>query len=286
MKDKEYRGAAPPEGPLDAAAIDRYLQVAKEIAQQAGVMLLDEFQKPRHVEYKADGSTVTRADRRSEEFLVDRLRTHFPQHAIVAEEGSGQETPSDYCWYVDPLDGTTNFAHGFPAFCVSVALARGKEILIGVVHDPTRAETFHAVRGEGAWLNQKRIHVSGTEKVEEGLFATGFTALDRHSNENLFYYQRFSQNSHSVRHSGSAALDLCYVACGRLDGFWEFNLKPWDVAAGWLLVQEAGGVVSDLQGLPYYLDAKEITASNGCLHHELLRAFSEVAERVSRQKVF
>ena len=265
--------------------LNRYRQVAREIAERAGKLLLDEFQKPHHLEYKADASIVTMADRRSEEFIVDRLRAHFPEHAIVAEEGGGEETPSEYCWYVDPLDGTTNFAHSYPAFCVSLALARGEKILVGVVHDPTRGETFHAVSGKGAWLNRKRIYVSGTEGVAGGLFATGFPALNRDNNPNIFYYDRFTHCSHGVRRGGSAALDLSYVACGRLDGFWEFNLKPWDVAAGWLLVQEAGGTVSDLKGLRYYLGAKEIAASNGRIHDELERVFAEVAEQVLHRKV-
>ncbi|MGH9804658.1 MAG: inositol monophosphatase family protein, partial [Candidatus Acidiferrales bacterium] len=206
---------------------DRYLQAAVETAQQAGALLMDEFRRyaepgsaVRH-EYKSGADIITAADRRSEEFIVERLRTLFPQHAIVAEEGSGQASASDYCWYVDPLDGTTNFAHGYPVFSVSIGLcARGasasggaahEEPLVGVVHDPARGETFHAARGQGAWLNQKRVRVSRMERLAESLLATGFPAAKRHESPNISYYHRFTLLSHGVRRDGSAALDLCYV---------------------------------------------------------------------------
>lgn len=262
--------------------MNRYLQVAVETAQQAGALLLDEFEKPRQHEYKSGADIVTAADRRSETFIVERLRTFFPQHAIVAEESGRREANSDYCWYVDPLDGTTNFAHRYPVFCVSLALAAGDEILVGVVHDPVRGETFHGARGEGAWLNQKRIQVSPTERLAESLLATGFPTRKRHESLNILYYQRFTLLSHGVRRAGSAALDLCSVACARYDGFWEFDLKPWDVAAGLLLVREAGGVVTDFSGIPYKLGGNKIAASNGLIHTELQQVFAELAERASR----
>lgn len=262
--------------------MNRYLQAAVEIAQQAGGLLVDEFRKRPAIEYKTDVDIVTVADRRSEAFIVERLRSSFPQHAIVAEEGSRQEGASGYCWYVDPLDGTTNFAHGYPVFCVSMALVAEEEIIVGVVHDPMRGETFHAARGEGAWLNQKRIHVSRTERLSESLLGTGFPSRKRHENPNILYYHRFTLLSHGVRRAGSAALDLCSVACGRFEGFWEFNLKPWDVAAGVLLVREAGGVVTDFNGVPYRLGGKEITASNHLIHTQMRQVFAELAERAAR----
>jgi len=262
---------------------DRYLQAAVETAQQAGALLMDEFRRyaepgsaVQH-EYKAGADIITAADRRSEEFIVERLRTLFPQHAIVAEEGSGREAASDYCWYVDPLDGTTNFAHGYPVFSVSIALAAGDELLVGVVHDPTRGETFHAARGQGAWLNQKRVRVSRTERLGECLMATGFPSSKRHESPNINYYHRFTLLSHGVRRDGSAALDLCYVACGRFDAFWEFNLKPWDVAAGTLMVREAGGIVTDFNAVPFHIGGDEIAASNGLVHSELRQVFTELA---------
>jgi len=263
---------------------DRYLQAAVETAQQAGALLLDEFRRYSEpgaavrLEYKSGADIITAADRRSEAFIVERLRTLFPSHAIVAEEGGGQRTASDYCWYVDPLDGTTNFAHGYPVFAVSIALAAGEDLLVGVVHDPARGETFHAARGQGAWLNQKRLRVSRTARLSESLLATGFPSTKRHENPNILYYQRFTLLSHGVRRDGSAALDLCYVACGRFDGFWEFNLKPWDVAAGMLMVREAGGVVTDFNAVPFRLGGGEIAASNGLIHTELRQVFAELAE--------
>jgi myo-inositol-1(or 4)-monophosphatase len=262
--------------------MNRYLQAAQEIARQAGDLLLDEFQKSHKFEYKGGVEIVTAADRRSEEFIVERLRTFFPPHAIIGEEGGERATESDYCWYVDPLDGTTNFAHGYPLFAVSMALVRSGEILVGVVHDPIRAETFYAVRGEGAWLNQKRIQVSATEQLSESLLATGFNAQQRNRGSNIHYYNRFNLLTHGVRRDGSAALDLCYVACGRFDGFWEFNLKSWDTAAGTLVAREAGGLVTDLKGLPYRLGDVELAASNGRIHPTMQEVFAEVSEQAAR----
>jgi myo-inositol-1(or 4)-monophosphatase len=267
--------------------MNRYLQSAIEIAQEAGALLLDEFSKSTGFEYKGGSSfdLVTAADRHSEELIVERLRTLFPQHAIVAEEGSRQESESGYRWYVDPLDGTTNFAHRYPVYCVSMALVRGEETQVGVVHDPSRGETFYAARGEGAWLNQKRIRVSSTERLSESLLVTGFPARKRHESPNFRYYTRFSLLSHGVRRDGSAALDLCYVACGRFDGFWELNLKPWDVAAGTLMAREAGGVVSDFSSVPYRLGGNEVLASNGHVHPELRQVFLELAEQAAAPRV-
>lgn len=266
--------------------MNRYLQGAIETAQQAGALLLDEFRQPAQVEYKGGSDIVTAADRRSEAFIVERLGTLFPQHAVVAEEGTRREAASDYCWYVDPLDGTTNFAHGYPLFAVSLALVAGEDTLVGVVHDPVRGETYHAARGEGAWLNQKRLQVSRTERLGESLLATGFPSRSRHQNPNILYYHRLTLISHGVRRDGSAALDLCYVAAGRFEGFWELNLKPWDVAAGVLIVREAGGVVTDFSAVPYKLGGKEIAASNGLIHPELRQVFDELAEPASRPLTF
>lgn len=281
--------------------MNRYLQVAVETAQQAGALLLDEFQKPRQLEYKGGADIVTAADRRSEAFIVERLRTFFPQHGIVGEEGARREATADYCWYVDPLDGTTNFAHRYPCFAVSMALVArgsrqgdpepvervaGEDVLVGVVHDPVRGETFHAARGEGAWLNQKRIQVSSTRRLTESLLSTGFPTRKRHESPNILYYHRFTLLSHGVRRDGSAALDLCYVACGRFDGFWEFDLQRWDVGAGILLVREAGGVVTDFSSIPYKLGGREIAASNGHIHPELQQVFTELADQAARPLTF
>ena len=262
--------------------MNRYLEVALETAQQAGALLLREFGHPSSVEYKTEADLVASADRRVEAYIVERLGTFFPQHALVAEEGSRRESETGYCWYVDPLDGTTNFAHGFPVFSVSLALVEGEEFLVGVVHDPTRGETFHALRGQGAWLNQRRLQVSVTERLGESLLGTGFPTRKRHQSPNIRYYERFTNLSHGVRRAGSAALDLCSVAAGRFDGFWEFNLHPWDVAAGALLVREAGGMVTDLKGISFRLGASSILASNGRIHEQMRGVFLELAEPAPR----
>lgn len=265
--------------------MNRYLQAAQEIAEQAGHILLDELPKPRQIEYKAGVDIVTAADRRSEAFIVEQLATLFPQHSVVAEEGSGTERDSEFVWYVDPLDGTTNFAHSYPFFGVSMALVQGADIVVGVVRDPIRGETFSAALGEGAWLNQKQISVSQTEELRESLLSTGFPTQKRHKNYNVAYFHRFTNNSHGVRRDGSAALDLCYVACGRFDGFWEFNLKRWDVAAGILIVREAGGAVTDLNGVPYHLGGEAIVATNKRIHAEVCRFFAEVDAETASVKI-
>jgi len=256
--------------------VESYLTTAIDIAREAGALLAQLFKRPQEISYKRPSDLVTEADRRSEELIVERLRSHFPKYAIVGEEGGGQKTDSDYCWYVDPLDGTTNFAHGFPVFCVTLALAYRDETVAGVVYDPARDELFTAERGEGAYLNHKRIHVSRAEHVAESLVATGFPPFAANHDLNMELYFRFTQLSHGVRRAGSAALDLCSVAAGRFDGFWELKLNPWDKAAGSLLVTEAGGRVSDLAGGSFRLLGDEIFASNGLIHDQMCQVFAEI----------
>jgi myo-inositol-1(or 4)-monophosphatase len=256
--------------------MESYLTTAIDIAREAGALLAQLFKRPQEISYKRPSDLVTEADRRSEELIVERLRSHFPKHAIVGEEGGGQKTDSDYCWYVDPLDGTTNFAHGFPVFCVTLALAYRDETVAGVVYDPARDELFTAERGEVAYLNHKRIHVSKTEHVAESLVATVFPPFAANHDLNMELYFRFTQLSHGVRRAGSAALDLCSVAAGRFDGFWELKLNPWDKAAGSLLVTEAGGRVSDLAGGSFRLLGDEIFASNGLIHDQMCQVFAEI----------
>jgi len=256
--------------------MNRYLDTAISIAREAGAVLLDELQRPREISYKGGVDIVTSADRRSEKLIVDRLAESFPRHSVIAEEGSGTENSSEFVWYVDPLDGTTNFAHGYPFFAVSIALVHQGQFQAGVVHDPVHDETFAAVLGEGAWLNQKRISVSPTPRLKESLLSTGFPVRKRHQSHNVEYFHAFTNSSHGVRRDGAAALDLCYVACGRFDGFWEFNLKEWDVAAGTLIVREAGGLVTDLNSIPYRIGGKAIVATNKLIHAEVCGLFAEV----------
>ena len=225
---------------------------------------------------KGDFDLVTEADRSSERLIIDRLRTAFPSHDIIAEEGGGHLSGSEFRWYVDPLDGTTNFAHGFPVYNVTLGLEHSGELVAGVVFDPTRNEMFKAERGGGAWLNGSRIQVSRAQMVEDSLVATGFPSRRRHLNVNVHFYYQLAMLSHGVRRAGSAAIDLAYVACGRLDAFWEFGLKPWDQAAGLLLVEEAGGTISDMRGAPASLDSPNLLVDNGLLHQEMLTIFEGV----------
>ena len=255
-----------------------YLELAVEAAQEAGAILLAEFDRPRQIRYKGVVDLVTQADQKSEQAIVSRLRTHFPKHAIVAEEGGGHTSPSEYRWYVDPLDGTTNFAHSLPIFNVTLALERAGEMLVGVVFDPIRQEMFTAERGSGAWLNNRRIRVSSVSRLDSSLLCTGFPTRRRHLNVNVHFYHQVAMATHGVRRTGSAAIDLAWVACGRLDGFWEFGLKPWDMAAGRLLVAEAGGRVSDMRGRPHDFNSPHLLADNSHLHEQIVEIFSEVFE--------
>jgi myo-inositol-1(or 4)-monophosphatase len=246
-----------------------YLKVAVETALEAGNILRQEFGRAPDIAYKGDVDLVTQADRRSEQAIVSRLSRHFPDHSISAEEGTGQQRDGEFHWHVDPLDGTTNFAHKYPCFSVSIALSQNGMLLAGVVFNPIYNELFTAARGEGATLNGERIEVSQISTLGTSLLCTGFPVLKRVIGTNIHYYHDFSLRSHGVRRDGSAALDLANVACGRFDGFWEFGLKPWDTAAGVLLVREAGGTVTDFQGHPYQLGGPLVLATNTRIHDEM-----------------
>jgi len=268
-----------------------YLEIAVEAALEAGVILLSELDRPVTIDYKGEADIVTQADRRSEQAIINRLRGAFPKHAIIAEESgehsaqSAEQLGSELCWFVDPLDGTTNFAHGYPWFCVSIGLANvpkdqppaPDDLLVAVVYQPVTGELFTATKGEGAYRNNKRIHVSSVDSLANSLLGTGFPAKKRQQNPNIHYYWNFTLRSHGVRRAGSAALDLATVACGRFEGFWEFGLKPWDTAAGTLLIHEAGGCVTDFSGNPYRLGGRELVASNKLIHSAMLSVHAEIA---------
>ena len=258
---------------------------AAEIAREAGAHLREFFAQGVETEYKGDVDLVTVADRTVEKLIRGRLAGTFPEHGIYGEEGTRDRLEREFRWYVDPLDGTTNFAHGFPQFCVSMGLeqrASGMKpdedgtLIAAVIYDPLRDELFAAERGRGARLNGKALRVSRIPELAEALVATGFPSRKRHDSPNIHFYQEFTLRSHGVRRAGSAALDLAYVAAGRMDAFWEFNLNPWDTAAGILLVEEAGGRVTDFSGNHFRLDSREILASNGLIHEELLGFFSDM----------
>jgi len=258
---------------------------AAEIAREAGARLREFFAQGVATEYKGDVDLVTVADRTVEKLIKTRLGEMFPDHGIYGEEGTREGLDRELRWYVDPLDGTTNFAHGFPQFCVSMGLEQRRAgmkadedgtLVAAVIYDPMRDELFLAERGKGATVNGKTIAVSKNATLAEALVATGFPSRKRHQNPNIHFYHEITLRSHGVRRAGSAALDLAYVAAGRLDGFWEFNLNPWDTAAGILLVEEAGGRVSNFAGGTFRLNSEETLVSNGLIHDELVRIFEDL----------
>jgi myo-inositol-1(or 4)-monophosphatase len=262
-----------------------YAHLAEGIARQAGALLRGFYTKGVATEYKGDVDLVTEADRATEQLIVDKLKQTFPAHGVYGEEGARAGMDSEYRWYIDPLDGTTNFAHKFPAFCVILGLEKRPaglaadadgELIAGVSYDPLRDEMFSVERGRGAWLNGKKICVSKVATMQESLTGTGFPSQKRHSSPNVHFYQEVTLRSHGVRRAGSAGLDLAYVACGRLDGFWEFNLNPWDTSAGVLMVMEAGGAVSHFNGGKFTLDSREVLATNGLIQGEMVHLFTEM----------
>jgi myo-inositol-1(or 4)-monophosphatase len=256
--------------------MSNFLETAEAIAREAGALIANYHARGIGFELKGDYDLVTEADRSSEKLIVERLREHFPTHSVVAEEGGGKDRASEYCWYVDPLDGTTNFAHGFPMFNVTLALEHKGELIAGVVYHPVHDEMFAAEKGAGATLNGRRISVSKAARIDDALVATGFPSRKRHENVNVYFYYELAMMSHGVRRAGAAALDLAYVACGRLDAFWEFGLNPWDMAAGVLLIREAGGQVSGMHGEPFSLRGPHMLADNGLIHQPMLETFEDV----------
>src|SRR5215471_20787018 len=256
-----------------------YLDVAIEIALEAGKILREEFELPPDIAYKGDVDLVTQADKRSERAIVERISRYFPDHTISAEEGTGHQRSAEFRWHVDPLDGTTNFAHKYPCFSVSIALAQNDSVLAGVVYNPIYNELFAAERGEGATLNGAKISVSQVSTLSTSLLCTGFPVHKRRASNNIHYYYNFTLRSHGVRRDGSAALDLASVACGRFDGFWEFGLNAWDTAAGILLVREAGGAISDFHGADYVLGGPVVLATNSRIHQEMRLAALAISER-------
>jgi myo-inositol-1(or 4)-monophosphatase len=248
-----------------------FLTVAREAALKAGTILRDNISGAREISYKGEINLVTEMDRLSERMVVEVLRSDFPDHSVLAEEEASIDNRSEFRWIIDPLDGTTNYAHGYPNFAISIALEKSGEVILGVVYDPMRDELFWAEKGKGAHLNGRAIRVSQADTLIRSLLVTGFP-YDRTTSEknNLNYFQALLMASQEVRRSGSAALDLCSVAAGRLDGYWELKLHPWDVAAGSLIVRESGGMVSDFSGTRFSIHDKEIVASNGRIHQQMI----------------
>ena len=260
--------------------------MAIEAARSAGKLLREALGGSRRISYKGSPTNlVTEMDRRAEALVMERLLEAFPDHDVLAEESGARGRQSECRWLVDPLDGTTNYAHGVPVFAVSIALERAGVVELGVAYDPTRDECFVAERGRGATLNGEPIRVSGTTDLGESLIATGFPYDIRTTTEtNLPEYAALSLRSRAVRRLGSAVLDLCYVAAGRFDGFWEQSLGPWDMAAGGLMVLEAGGRITNVRGGPWRLDDPGVLASNGEIHHAVLEVLESVRSPRDRDR--
>lgn len=259
---------------------DRYLQVAVAAAEEAGRVQMLHLDHSHPVEYKGEFNPVTEVDRLCERAIVKMVSGAFPDHDILTEESPFVGRGSSWKWIIDPLDGTTNYFHGFPCFCVSVALEVEGEVRTGVVYFPALHELFHAEKGKGAFLNGKRIAVSRVDRLDRSLVCTGFPYdVHEHADFYLRYFRQFLTKSFAIRRPGSAAIDLSYLAAGRFDGFWEFKLHPWDVAAAALMIAEAGGKLTNLQGRAFSIYSEEILASNGLIHQEMLEAIQEIGEK-------
>ena len=255
--------------------MEEFLEVAMDVAASAGKLLRDGIDKITWVKHKGEINLVTEMDIKSEELIKDTIQRAYPDHQILAEESDIPKKDAAFRWIIDPLDGTMNYAHGYPIFCVSVALEIEGMVEIGAVYDPMRDELFTGRRGGGAVMNGKPITVSQTSQLNDSLLATGFSYDIRTSEaNNIDNWNAMIVRAQAVRRAGSAALDLCYTAMGRFDGFWELKLHPWDVAAGALIVQEAGGTVTHLGGEPFSIYSQEILASNGKIHSEMIAVLS------------
>ena len=242
-----------------------------DLSRAAGDILKYYAGREKLVEYKGQANLVTIADKKSEELIISGILSRYPQHSILAEESGVTQPGAPIKWIIDPVDGTTNYAHGYPFYCVSIAVEENGEVICGCVYDPIRDEIFSAARGAGAFCNGERLQVSEADRLSKSLLITGFPYNFRERIQTVIeQFQKFLVASQAVRRGGSAALDLCYVAAGRLDGFWELYLQPWDTAAGRIILEEAGGRVTDFNGQRFNIYEKEILASNGHIHQEML----------------
>jgi len=256
---------------------NRYLQVATAAAKEAGRIQMEHFGHSHPVEYKGEFNPVTEVDLLCERAIVKMILDAFPDHDILTEESPFEGKGSPWRWIIDPIDGTTNYFHGFPCFCASIGLEVEGKVKIGVVYIPTLNELFHVEKGKGAFLNGERIVVSRADRLNRSLLCTGFPYdVHEHADFYLRYFRQFITKSFAIRRPGSAAIDLSYLAAGRFDGFWEFKLHAWDVAAASLMVTEAGGKVTDFQGQPFNIYSEEILATNGLIHQEMLQVIQEI----------
>jgi myo-inositol-1(or 4)-monophosphatase len=249
---------------------------AINLARDAGNLLKEKFNNKHEIHYKGEINLVTEADKMSEDLIIAAINSSFPDHGILSEESPAQNSQAKQRWIIDPLDGTTNYAHGYPVFCVSIALENEGTIVLGVIYDPLREEMFVAVRGEGLYLNEKKLHVSYVSDLSRSLLVTGFPYDIRESKDNnLNFFNAMAIKVQAIRRAGAAALDLAYLAAGRFDGFWELKLKPWDTAAGCLMVEEAGGVISDIAGQKWHLQSPNLLASNALIQDQMMDVFRQ-----------
>jgi len=252
--------------------MSKYTEVAVRAAYASGFLIKRSVGKISNISYKGRDNIVTDVDKASEKLIIRIILRAFPDHSILSEESLPVDSGSKYRWVIDPIDGTTNFAHAFPFFCVSIALEENGRVILGVVYDPMRDEIFIAEKGRGATINGKKIEVSRTAKLSGSFLATGFSYGITRKDRNIKYFRDLLVKTQAIRRAGSAALDLCYVACGRFDGFWEMNLHPWDVAAASLIVREAKGVVTRFDGKSYSHYDKNILATNGYIHNQMIKS--------------
>lgn len=254
----------------------KFIDTAIRLAVKSGDYARKRKGSIRNISYKGEINIVTDVDKKCERLIIDGIKKEFPYHSILSEEGYPQPTKGSHRWIIDPLDGTTNFAHGLAIYSVSIALEIDGRVMVGVVYNPETKELFHAEKAKGAFLNKKRIHVSKEKVLKKSLLVTGFAYdLGKAGADNLNFFSKFLRKSQAVRRLGSAALDLSFVACGRFEGFWEMNLHPWDSAAGMLLVEEAGGKVTKFDGSPYTPYDKEILATNSAVHSQMIKILSQ-----------
>jgi len=262
---------------------NRYLELAITAAKEAGQIQMVHFGQPQCVTYKGEFNPVTEVDRLCDQAIQKTIHNTFPDHDILTEESPFKEKGSPWRWIIDPLDGTINYYRGFPFFSVSIGLEKDGEVILGVVYNPVLDELFVAQKGEGAFLNERRIAVSQTDQLKRSFLATGFPYdVQERPEYYLRYFHQFIRQTFAIRRPGSAAIDLCYVAAGRFDGFWELKLHPWDMAAGILLITEAGGKVTGFKGQPMSIYAEETLASNGLIHEQMLQAIEEIEKEMGR----
>jgi myo-inositol-1(or 4)-monophosphatase len=262
-------------------SLEKMIQLASEAAREAGALQKKSLGKVKNIEFKGDINLVTEVDKACEKLIIEKIQKAYPDHDILAEESgvSGSQSlasGADIRWIIDPLDGTTNYAHTYPFFCVSIGIERQGKLTAGIVYDPIADELFTAIRGQGAFLNGNPIAVSKNETLKRSLVCTGF-AYNVHEAEvdNLDHFTNFIKTAQAVRRDGTAALDICYVACGRYDGFWEMSLWPWDMAAAVVILEEAGGTVSMFRGTPFDVYGHEILSSNGLIHEEMIKTLAQ-----------